>query len=702
MASIDDRHEPSDTATFQSTYYGKDSQAAASMIRERYWDAVQSMCTELRDYWLNHAFLHGYQWLYWTESAGRLNELPSDPERVQATVNRLWPNTRTVISTLMQRPLVFEVPPTAADDSHVRGARLAETIARAIHHDQNWEELREHVLYATWKGGTGAMCVDWDEDAEPILSDDIPGSPKYKGDTYNEHLNITQFVVEPGARYPEKARWWIKAVALPPEQVKDMFPEAFPGDELPPGDATAGLAPFHRKLMSYDRGGDAELIDLTLVMTYYERPNPSCPEGKVCTVVDQKVVFEGDWPFPFKDRLNLVIMRETLRENRWTGDTVLTAARPLQTLLNVSWSSVAEHMKLAGNARLLVPYSSIEMMENITDLPGEMVPYNDSLPVKPDYLSPPQMPGWWIQQPQEIVEQLDDIMGVHDISRGSAPANIESGFGLTILAEKDQTPIGRMTKESGRAFGALMSMNLAIYEDKTKGLKQSRRSTVRIPGNAPIDVQWNGKDLRGQVTAVVPEEAIMPRSRAAAMEFAKDMLTTYGPEQITPATFIALAELPNGRDLLSVTSPDTDRARRENAHFGLGRQCVPYAWDNHKVHIEEHNKFRKTVDYEMLSMEDREMIAEHIQAHATLAAEEIGDGRMRSNIDPALAAAPTPAEGPIVPPLPPAAPPPPSPLPNAGAGLPIAAQDALEGIGQPGPTPDQAASEIMQLMSQLG
>ena len=695
--AIDDK-QPSEVQTFASTY-GRDSEGDAAMVRSLYWEGVQGLRSEMRDYWLNHSFLHGFQWLFWSESTGRLDELPQDPERVQATVNRMWPNTRTIISTLMQRELVFEVPPSAADDSHVRGARLAETIARAVHHDHNWEELREHAMYAVWKGGTAALCVDWDDDAEEILSDDSPGSPVNKGDTYEEHLNITQFVVEPGTRYPEKARYWIKAVALPPAEVQEMFDLP----ELPPADASAGLAPFHRKLMSYDRGGDAELTDLTLVMTYYERPNDQNPEGRVLQVVDQECVFSADWPFPFKDRLNLVIIRETLRENRWTGDTVLTAARPLQTLLNVSWSSIAEHMKLAGNARLLVPYSSIEMMENLSDLPGEMVPYNDSLPVKPDYLSPPQMPGWWIQQPEAIADQIDDIMGVHDISRGSAPANIESGFGLTILAEKDSTPIGRLTKETARAFGRLMSLVLAIYEAKTLDMKVSRRSTVKIPGNAPLDVQWNGRDLKGQTTAFIPEEAIMPRSRAAALEFAKDMLQTYGPEEITPATFIALAELPNGRDLLAVTSPDVDKARRENSQFGLGRQSIPRPWDNHKAHITEHNKYRKTVDFEMLDEEEQQMIEEHIQAHATLGAEEIGDGRARSNIDPALAEAPTTTEAPIVAPLPP------NPLAGAGPGPGGPPAPALqeppppiEGLGTEGPSPDQAATDIMQLMQQMG
>ena len=89
------------------------------------------------------------------------------------------------------------------------------------------------------------------------------------------------------------------------------------------------------------------------------------------------------------------------------------------------------------------------------------------------------------------------------------------------------------------------------------------------------------------------------------------------------------------------------------------------------------------------------MIADHIQAHATLGAEEIGDSRARSNIDPALAAAPTPAEGPVVAPLPPVGGP-------GQVGLPAIANEALEGMGEAGPTPEGAASDIMSLMQQMG
>jgi hypothetical protein len=693
--ALDDKNAPAETRTFTSVRATKD-EVAAGKIRSKYWEAVQGLRTELRDYWLNHAFLHGYQWLYWSEDAGRLDERPADPERIQATVNRMWPNTRTIISTLMQRTLSFEVPPKAADDSHMRGARLGETIIRSVHHDHNWENLREHVLYAAWKGGTAAIAVGWDPDLETTLDDDTQGNPIQKGDTYEEHLNITQFVVEPGARDPEKARWWIKSVALPPKDVQLTFGL----DDEPPADATAGLAPFHRKLMSYDRGGDAEVVDLTLVMTYYERPSEENEDGRVVTVVDNNIIHDDVWPFPFKDRLNLVVIRETLRENRWTGDTVMTAARPMQTLLNVSASSVAEHMKLAGNARLLIPYSSLEMMENLTDLPGEMVPYNDALPVKPQYLSPPSMPEWWMRMPREWADHIDDIMGVHDISRGSAPANIESGFGLTILAEKDNTPTTRLTKETAGAFGRLATMVLKIYEHEIGTSKVKRRSLVHIPGNAPIDVMWDGSDFKGQTTVIVPEDAIMPRSRAAQMEMAKDMMDAGLIEGMVD--FLTVAEVPGYKDILTVTSPHIDQARRENSQFGLGRQSVPEEWHDHAAHIDEHNKYRTTVDYLMLSTEDKEMIDDHIVAHEALAAKEVGHARKRSQLDPALGMAPTAAQGPVLEPLALPAGGSPSGPPNGGAGLPAAAQGALDGLGQTGPTPDQAASEIMQLMSTMG
>lgn len=628
----------------------RDSQDLAAFVRNRYDRGQQSIRQEQHDYWLNYAFLSGHQWLWYNPTNGNLDELPRDPERVRAVMNRMWANTRTIISNLVQRELTFEIRLKDADDAHRRGGKIAEAILLASHNHHDWEQKREIFAYAVWKGGTAAMCIEWDPTLGNVIANDVgaEGGTIQEGDTVETVLSISEFVVEPGARDAERALWWIKAQTLPPRDVQEMFDL----DWTPRADATTGLSPFQHKLLTYDRGVSTtdEMVDLTMVFTYYERPNKLAPKGRIIQVVNDVVVNNDgkgeDWYFPWDDRLNLVIARETPRETRWTGDTVLTMARSIQTLYNVSWSSIIEHMKLAGNARLMIPESAIDMLDDLSDLPGEAVPY----PMEggmPSYLSPPQMPSWWIDEPRELAAEMDDIMGVHDISRGSAPANIESGYGISILAEKDATPIGRLSKELARAHGRIASMQLKLYE---KFAKQKRRTSIESPDVPVVVLEWSGEDLMGQTEAYVPLDAVLPRSRASQMQMAKDML---GTGLITSlAEFAAIAELPGQHDILKVVAPDIHRAQTENAGFAVGRQSIPEPWDDHNAHIHEHNKFRKSMEYQLLDEEDQLMIQTHIDAHTTLAAEDLAKQRGMEQMDPALPELNNPNEAPM-PALPP-------------------------------------------------
>ena len=650
-------------------------------LRQMYDRAILTIQTELRNYWLNHAFLKDHQWLYWSEFGGRLEEVPHNPERVQATINKLRPGTRSLMSMLMQRPLVFEVMPHGADDARVRGARLAESVLRSMSGHHNWERLREELGYAVWKGGTAALCVDWEPGREGMVE-----GQRIHGDTYEQALNITQFVLEPGTENPEEARWWMKAVVLPPEDVQARFNLPKP----PPPDAGSGLA-LGRQRMDSTSGGTLADERLTLVLTYYERPSSTNPQGRVVVIVDDQAVHDEPWPFPFADRLNLVVVRESPDDTRWTGDTALTSARGVQQLINLAWSSLQEHLKNAGNARMLLPESSAGIRDDLTDSPGDTILYADGND-KPEYLAPPQLPGWIIEMPNRLEELLDDIIGVHDISRGEAPRNIESGFGLSILAEKDSTPIARLSSEFAMAFGRLGTMVLEIYEAE---VNEIRESSIRMgDDNSPHMVRWTGRDLYGQTTAYVPLEQILPRSRAAQLQLAKDMLQA-GLIGSLPQ-FVAVAELPGASMLLSAVSPDIARARRENAGFALGRQSVVEDFDDHAAHIPEHNVFRKSEAYEMLSDEHKALCDEHLMAHEVKATAEIGHGRNRMAMDPALGLAPTAHEGPAVPELD-------AMLAGASAG---GAQPA--GPQQPGPPMPElggsppGADAMLQLLQEFG
>lgn len=611
----------------------------AKIIRGLYADGLRDVQSELRNYWLNHAFVQGHQWLWYAPKTNRLDELPRDPDRVQATINRMWPNSRTIISKAMQRELTFEVDPTGADDDSVRGARTSEAVLEAVRVEHKWELLREKGYWTGWKGGCYAICVDWDPTAgHPVVPGDGNNNETLKGgDTVEQVLSVAEFVVQPGVRDAETATWWIKVEALPPSTVMAAYKLA----NLPAADANAGMSGFEQKIRSIGHSPDTTMDSrLTLVLTYYERPNPNRPKGAIAVLVGEEIVAGGvkDWPFPWTEHLNFAVGYETPNETKWAGDTVLSQARPVQVALNMSWSSVIEHMKLAGNARLAIPHSGMDLIEELSDLPGEFLPYTDGTAV-PSWISPPQMPAWWVEEPKRLKDELDDIMGVHDISRGEAPQNVNSGYGLSILAEQDTTPVGKMVKSSADCWSRVACMVLKLYVSE---VKNTRKAIIRTPSQPPETAEWTGKELSDQTNATIPVEKVMPRNQAAMAAMADKMvemkmITTF--EQ-----FATISELPGRQDLLQRMSPDIDKARWENHALIVGHVCVPEDFDDHGKHITEHNNFRKGPKYRTLSPKLQELYKVHIKGHETLAAEAAGKMLARAAVHPMLATAPN-AEG---------------------------------------------------------
>lgn len=633
--------------------------SGADYVKNIYNEGVNEIREELRNYWLNHSFLLGYQWAYWNVDQQRLDQVSNEGDRIQATMNRMRANMRVIMANLTQRELSFENPPTAYDDATIRAARIGEAVIEDIRHAHNWEGLREKHLMALVKGGTAGISVDWDAANETTVETVLP---------------IGDFIIEPGSLDARRARYWIRKQALPQDEVYSMFKDHFP--EGPPAvDSLSSLDPYMHRIIGDNLGFGGNDVDRTFVFTYYERPNPLCPEGKILVEVDGKIVQHVEkWPFPFEDRLNLAIATETTVENRWYGATFLDDVRPVQVALNAAWSNLLEHLRDAGVARLLVPTSAVDFINAVTDHPGEIFEYPDGA-APPDYLTPAQLTGWLRDMPDMLGAFIDDIMGVHDVSRGMAPANIESGLGLSILAENDSSPVGRMIKEIVRTWTEVAQMVLMLHQAQ---VTEKRVLTV-TDGMVPMRDEWKGSDIAGQTRIHIPLDAVVPRSKAAQAAFA-DKAMEMGLIE-TVAQYARVAELPGQDDLIAAADPDVAKARRENAAFVMGEVPLPAPFDNHEAHIPEHNDFRKTTRYELLSAEERQVVDDHVQAHETIAAEEAGRAQSQYAAAPALAAAPN-ADGSMFDPE------------LLEAGMP-------EELPEPEPVPDNPAIDPTSMVSSL-
>jgi len=595
-------------------------------IAEKWEQAFGHSREHVREYHLNHAFLEGYQWMQWNPVELQVQGLPEDTDRIQAVMNRMRSNTRTVVAKLMQRPLLFQVLPSGYDDVSLRGARLGEGLLADYRKNHNWEVLREGHIKATIKGGTGIIAVEYSPDNQT---------------TVETVLGVPEFVVEPGARDAETARWWIKLQLLPPEEVQAMFPGHFP-DEPPQADGKLGMASEYEYR---DRR-----TPRTRVYTYYERPNPLCPEGKFVVEVGGTKIETGDWPFPFTDRLNIAVARESLIEHEAFGTTIWSDARSPQAALNAAWSGFLENMREAANNRLLVDHSWEDQLDVINDRAGQAL-LGDMTRPTPAYLEAPQTPRALIQGIEMLQGELDTLLSSQDVSRGDAPANIESGLGIQLLIEQNDTPVGRLIGEVARCWSTVGSMVLQILEAE---ITTKKTTTVR-DGQGPSRREWTGKVLHGQTDATVSEDSIAPKSRAAQQAIAQSAMQMGmlgdPTDPMTAIKFIKFSDMPDARGLIAVTNRDADRAIRENESIVMGEMPAPADYDDHAIHRAMHLDFQKTLEYELLSGEQKEVFRLHMQGHDTMAAEALSETRVAQQIDPALGElAPGPTPEPVLPP----------------------------------------------------
>ncbi len=670
MASrLDDKQDRADQVG------GPNRVVGAGKIRQLYDDGTKALRYEQRQAWINRAFLATEQWVYWSTTQNRVLQMPRNPRRVRIVMDRLMPNSRTILAKLLRRPLVFDITPTGADDESIQGARIAEAVVRDRHREHNWEALREEAMWASWIGGTALFAVDWNAQAGDPLGRTPGGKDFGTGDIEESVLSIAEVATEPGTRDIERARWWIKATALPPEEVRDRYGL----EHTPAADATAGMSPLQNRLTR--DGSREDSVPLTLVLSYYERPGPNSDGCVAVSVGDQIVDGPHPWPFPFTDRLNVVAARETMVVGRWTGDTILSHAIGPQMALNQIWSSHIEHAKMAGNARLLVPEVSIDVVERLTDEPGEVVPYTTATGVPaPGYLSPPSMPGWWAEQIPMLEKEIDDILGVHDVSRGGATGGANSGVAISLLSEQDDTPVGRLAKAHAEAWGRYASLVLEVYAAK---VETTRNARVAAGSDRPEIVGWTGKKLAGQTSVTVPLESVQPRSRASSYQLAVSLKQMF-PE-LPPKAFASIADLPGAQDLLSELDVDVDKQRRENHELALEIACIPEKWDEHLKHMDELDRFRKSARYEGLSDKAKQLLQHHYDAHDQLLGEQAAQQTSLQTLTPDLAAAKgmtlgAASAGPVGPNQP-------SAPPQPDTGMPPVEMPSPDQLGPPGGAP---------------
>jgi hypothetical protein len=628
----------------------------ASWTNSNYTKAKNARLKFERQWYLNMAFYFGKQNYIMNDIRGigtRLILPPAPPWRVRQVVNRVRPIIRAELSKLVSQKPSASVIPASSEDKDLFAAQAGEQIWESMYAAKNIQRTLRRSLWWTCITGTGYTKTYWDNTVIDKVSGqagDIcydPETPFHVlvPDLREEELENQPFLIHSSTRTPEWVNMRYK-VSLDGKEVK---PNAKSNNEIL-DDAFLNLL-----------GSNNDDNNSVLIHEVYIKPGqiPKFPNGAMFTVSEDLVLQFFDH-YPYSHGEYCFAKFDHIPTGQFYADSVINDLIPVQREYNRTRSQIIEAKNRMAKPQLAAPAGSVDVKKMTTE-PGQVIEY------KPGF-TPPQpiplqgLPSYVLQEIQQLQQDMDDISGQHEVSRGAVPPGVTAATAISYLQEQDDSKLAT-TIDSVEAGIEKIARHTLSYVAQYWDIPR----LVKITGtDGSFDsAMFAGAQLNGNTDIRVEAGSALPTSKAAKQALIMDFMKL---GFIRPEEGMQILEMGGITKLYESVQIDQAQARRENlkmanidpqmimqdlqqktmaAQTGVdpetGQPVAPNinprtgvpkipdpiipvnTWDNHAIHIDMHNRFRKSQSFESLDPMNQMLFEIHVQKHMeAIAAPHIG------------------------------------------------------------------------------
>ena len=629
------------------------SKKLVAWAKSEYEKCKQARKTEENDWYIQLAFYNGYQYHDWRTVAGKqgLVEEANPSMLPRITVNRIEPIIRTEIAkTTSQQPSAAVVP-ASNDEEDLLSATAGEQVWQSVYEANHFQtEILQKAEFWRAITGNGFIKCFWDGDVQHFetqkVQDPLSGEKKIirvpagKGDVKYEvvspfHLFVPDLSEEDIERQPYVFNVYTKTE----EWVKNTFANVLPKDFTPTKVTSSEIQ--DAALLDL-RGVDNAKPDSVLVIEMWIKPNQTAwmPKGGLITIVDTEIVQYSDSGIPYHHGQYPFAHLHGLQNGKFYRRSVIKSLIPLQREYNRTRSQIIHAKNLMAKPQMMYQEGSVDARK-VTARAGVWIPvrpgfqYPTPVPIQP-------LPNYVIQEIQQLHTDFEDISGQHQISRGEN-AGVTAATALAYLGERDDAYLTTIYNsiEAGVEKMARQALSLFVQYVDDKRL-------IKITGDdGSFDAMMlSGADIASGTDIRVESGSALPTSKAARQALVTEWMKM---GFISPEDGLRVLEMGMLKQYYNTIKIDENAAQRENlmmkkitqemadqyeAEWNSGAangdldkldpntgeplQVPPVVnvndWDNHAVHVEVHNRFRKSQSFQALP----DVVKAEFQKHITL------------------------------------------------------------------------------------
>lgn len=587
---------------------------AAIQELERYRStAASARLPYEKEWWLNLAFFRNRQYSEWQSSTNSIREIP----RTKSTKNSPRPVVNKINHFVMQqhsfalqnKPVPDVLPANdtteAASQAQIALAYCNYSISPQV---TNYQTKQSDAVL--WALVCGPAYQKWCWDPKRNKPEFITCSP-------------FEIYLDPFASSFAEVRYLVHSKFVDKDYIHDKY-----GKEIKGGSST----PDATKTQLLREMGAASAVEGMVLNELWMKPSRRHPNGRYAVWCGQDLLIEPqDLPYaalreahklPFTQLIALPIPGSPYADSR------VTYLRSPQMEMNKYHAQRIQIRNNYANPKWWIP-DEVELQEDPDDTPNQILRGNSDTGARPEIIQAAAMAdnneGEW------LADEMMNVVGLHEVSQGQVPGRVESSKAIELLRESDATLLKPLTDSLTNSLsdGFWITVMLAREFGPEKTIVQAYS-----PEGAAEVREFRARDIDPGLQFVVTMGTGLAWSRAARTD---QLLRLYelGIFQSDPERFLELLDVPSPV-MLSSKSNDVRLARNENYEFQRGTAITANSWDDHEIHLREHNNYRKTQDYVTLATDHKQRMEMHCQQHQDLQVKEFErQSQLQSLLQPA-------------------------------------------------------------------
>jgi hypothetical protein len=551
----------------------------------------------------NIAYLLGYDGIAFNSTTRQfqpVNRASNYLKKNRIHVNKILPTIQNRLARLCKNPPSYDVRPESNSTEDKEAARLSLQVLTTL-----WDKLtidKKRILLYMWtqQCGHAWMKISWDDMAgRPMVNPMDPEATGYEGDVRADVVSPFEIFPDPMAKTDDDVleSWLIQAKVRKLDYFKAHYPEK--GALVKEEDAWLLSAQYEQRINSLNNRGPStsgmqeSMKNSAIEMIKYEARSKDYPNGRMIICANGILLEDKELPvgeIPFRKFDDVVI------GGKFYSESIITHMRPIQDNYNENKRRQSEWMKKTLAGKYMAPRGSGMAQEAMNDESGEIYLY-DPVPNAPAGIQPipiPSLPTWAFNIQKNDVEDMNDISGISEVSRGTLPSASIPAIGMQLLTEQDDTRLGVMTEQHEHAWAGIGGLLLKYVE---KFYILPRKLKMSGPDLSYTVKDVSGQDLRGNTDVIVKRGSTLPGSKTLNRQ---DIMNVYQAgllgEINDPKVREKVLDMLEFGDITGVWEDqalDKNQIKRAIDLLESGQPVNVNEFDNHVIWLMELNKYRK-------------------------------------------------------------------------------------------------------------